>query len=287
MLAKKHGLSSVSAGVACAYTVFIVIGFLFAYAISGGYVSSVLVMAAIAQCLGVVFLCIQLMTTKIATGISAKSVALDGLSIAFRLTCTVWLNAYIPEDPTGDALYQMIEAFSLLLSVWLFWSVKAKHKHTYQADEDCGNVLAIATVCLMLAALLHTNLADSPVFDTMWMTGLFVGTIAVVPQLVLICRTGGRVQALTSHYIVALALSRVLTGVVMWFAADELFSDPWIYDFNHGKWAIFVAVVLQTLLVADFIYHYVRSAILHGFRCTLELPTSALSGTDWSKARWV
>merc|ERR1712157_486879 len=102
----------------------------------------------------------------------------------------------------------------------------------------------------------------------------FTSTIAVMPQLGLICKTGGRVQPLTSHYIVALALSRVLSGVVMWLANldGDLTSDPWIQEFNHGKWAILAAHGVQSLLVADFAYHYVRSAILHGFRHTLELP---------------
>merc|ERR1719277_1309919 len=151
-------------------------------------------MAAIAQCLGVVFLCVQVFSTKTAIGISAKSIALDGLSIACRLSCTLWLNAYIPDDPTGDALYQLIEVCSLLLIAWLLYMVTVVHKSTYQAADDSANVMPMVVVCFVLAAALHANLADRPVFDTLWMTGLFVGVIAVVPQLLLICTTGGRVQ---------------------------------------------------------------------------------------------
>merc|ERR1740121_82302 len=106
------------------------------------------------------------------------------------------------------------------------------------------------------------------------MTGLFIGVIAVVPQLFLITRTGGRVQALTSHYVVALALSRVLSGILMWIGRDYLTANPWIEGINHGKWAILVAHAVQIFLVADFAYHYVKSAIQHGFRGALELPTA-------------
>lgn len=247
-----------------------------------------MVMASCSQCLGIVFLCIQVLSTKAATGISAKSIVLDGLSIVCRLSCTLWLNAYIPDDPTGDALYQSIEILSLVLIVWLLHMVTVTHKSTYQAAEDTANVSPVVVSSLMLAVVLHANLADRPVFDVLWMTGLFAGVVAVVPQLLLITKTGGRVQALTSHYVVALALSRLLSGILMWIARDYLTSDPWIEGVNHGKWTILVAHAMQIILVADFGYHYVKSAIQHGFRGTLELPTSMFSGDqDWSKARWV
>merc|ERR1712232_396392 len=206
--------------------------------VSGGQVSSIMVMAAIAQCLGVVFLCVQVFSTRTAIGISAKSIALDGLSIICRLSCTLWLNAYIPDDPTGDFLYQSIEVCSLILIAWLLYMVMVAHSPTYQAAEDSANVLPMVATCLLLAAVFHCNLADRPVFDTLWMTGCFVGTIAVVPQLFLICTTGGRVHSLTSHYVVALALSRVLSGILMWIGRDYLTTDLWIEGFNHGKWAV-------------------------------------------------
>lgn len=275
---------SLSAGVISAYLVFIGAGFLVSYVVSGGEPSCILVMSAIAQCLGIVFLCIQVLSSKTAIGISAKSLALDGFAIACRLSVTVWLNAYIPDDPTGDALYQSIETCSLLLIFWLYYQVTVKHRSTYQLTEDSAFAMSLAAGSFLLATVLHTNLAGRPVFDTLWMTGLFAGTIAVVPQLGLICKTGGRVQSLTSHYIVAVALSRVLSGVVMWLAHldGDLTSDHWVQGFNHGKLAILGAHGVQILLVVDFAYHYVHSAIRHGFRHTLELPIA-----DWSNAQWV
>merc|ERR1719291_517707 len=198
-------------------------------------------MGSIAQCLGIVFLCIQVLSSKVATGISAKAIALDGISIVGRLSCTLWLDAYIPRDPTGDAFYQAIELLSLSMIGWLLYMVLVTHRDTYQATEDTANVGLVVVVCFVLAAILHSDMADRPIIDTFWMTGLFTGTFAVVPQLLLICKTGGRVQALTSHYIIALAVGRLLMGIIMWLARDELTSEPWIYDVKHAKWAILVA----------------------------------------------
>jgi len=63
-----------------------------------------------------------------------------------------------------------------------------------------------------LAALLHADEDRRVIFDTLWMAGLFVSVVAVLPQLWLITKSGGRVEALTSHYVAALALSRVMAS---------------------------------------------------------------------------
>ena len=75
---------------------------------------------------------------------------------------------------------------------------------------------------------------DNPLFDTLWMTGLFTGVVAVMPQLWLIIKTGGRAEAMTSHYVAAMALSRILSGIFMWEAREDITSKPWIEGFQHG-----------------------------------------------------
>ena len=51
----------------------------------------------------------------------------------------------------------------------------------------------------MHQVVLHGNMNGRPIFDALWMAGLFINTIAVLPQLWLVTKTGGRVEALTSH----------------------------------------------------------------------------------------
>lgn len=281
MLANKSAFRGSSAGLACTRAVLIGIGFVVSYVVCGGNILSCMLLSAIAQCFGVIFLCLQVSSTKDAAGISAKAVALDAFAIVCRLACTAWSGAYIPDDPDVNFLCHSTEILSVLLILRLLYMVKVAYRDTYQATKDSGNVMLVALVCLLLGAMLRSDLADCPVFDALWMSGLFAGTIASLPQLGLICRGGGRTHALTSHYIIACALSRSLSGTIMWLARDEITSDPWIANINHSKWAILMAYALQMLLVTDFAYYYLRSAVLYGFRGTFYIPASACE--SWTK----
>ena len=131
-------------------------------------------------------------------------------------------------------------------------------------------ILPVAVGALVLAGLLHGNMNDRPLFDTLWMAGLLISTVAVLPQLWLITKTGGCVEALTSHYIAAMAASRVLSGIFMWHARNDLMCSPWITGFNHTSWTILAAHLLQIVLLGDFAYYYGKAVLAHGLNCRLE-----------------
>merc|ERR1719199_715487 len=48
------------------------------------------------QCLALVLLGLQIMSTGSAAGISAKGLALDAFALCCRLSSTLWLNGYLP-----------------------------------------------------------------------------------------------------------------------------------------------------------------------------------------------
>jgi len=289
MALKSTAQVGVSTGVVCAYITLAFMACLACYAAFGEDPSSIVTTAAAAQCVGIFFLCMQVLSNQTATGISAKALMLDAFAISCRLSCTLWNEGYLPVSPTGDGLFQSVEICSLLLLVWLLYNVTSKYRDTYQATEDCFQVWPIVAGSFVLACLFHANLCANHVFDTLWMTGLFSGSIAVLPQFGLICNRGGRVEAFTSHYIIALASSRFSNGYIMWLAGDQLKANhEWIRGFMHAKWVIWAAHLVQILLVTDFAYHYVRSAILYGFRHGMVLPTADnKGGEDWSRARWI
>merc|ERR1719223_1443073 len=103
------------------------------------------------------------------------------------------------------------------------------------------------------------------------MAGLFVGILAVLPQLWLIARADGRIEALTSHYIAAMAISRLLSGSFMWHARFDITCAPWVEGYNHAPWAILGAHVLHIFLLADFGFVYIRSMITAGIQARLDL----------------
>merc|ERR1719336_1542878 len=81
-----------------------------------------------------------------------------------------------------------VHILSLLLVALLLGRVLRERQ---QAQEDSFPVLPATLVTFFLAALFHADRNAHPISDTLWMAGLLVSVIAVLPQLWLIARTGG------------------------------------------------------------------------------------------------
>jgi len=254
-----------------AYGLFILTAGAIWHLVADGEFSAILTLSGMVQCLAFVLLALQTISTNSASGISGKALSLNALAICCRLSSTVWLNGYLPVDATGDYIYQCIDILSLSVLVWLLHQVLVVKRHTYQAEEDSLSVVPFVVGALVLAAVFHGNMDGMPIFDILWMTSVFVSTIAVLPQLWLITRTGGRVAALTSHYIVAMAASSALSGIFMWHAREDITCDPWITGLTHASWVILAAHLLHMVLLCDFAFYYVKAVIAQGLNCQVEI----------------
>lgn len=263
----KHAPSS---HVSLAYGLFLVGGVTIYSMIANGEFSAILTMSALFQCLAIALLVMQVLFKGSAAGISARALGLDALAFACRLSSTTWLNGYLPADITGDWIYQFIDICSLGLTLWLLHHVFVVKHQTYNDLDDNLPIGPMVLGALVLAMLLHADLDARPLFDIMWMTGLFIGTVAVLPQLWLIARNGGSVDALTSHYVAMMAVSRILSGFFMWHARGDITCTPWIEGFNHAPWAILGSHSLHLLLLADFAYYYLKAVATQGLACNLE-----------------
>jgi hypothetical protein len=277
MMAKMSAMpkAEFSTPVACAYTGCFTIALVVYHAVAGGAYSSILTMSVLVQCLATCFLVLQVLTTGSTAGVSARALMLDGLAIAFRLSCTVWLDGYLPVDASGDYLFQMIDGVSLMMILWLLHHILVVNHRTYQADADAWNIGPMVLTSLVLASFLHADMNSRPLFDTFWMTGLNLSVVAVMPQLWLIMQTGGKSEALVSHYVAAMAVSRILSGLFMWEARNHITCNEWIYaGFSHGIVAILAAHLLQMCVLGDFAYYYCRSIMKNGLGAAVDMNSS-------------
>jgi len=259
-------------GVIVAYLLFATVAGLVYRLIAQEEFSSILTLSAIFQCLAFSLLGIQVLSAGSVHGISAKSLTLDAVALACRLSSTIWLEGYLPNDQTGDYLYQIIDAVSLVMVLWLLHRVLCVQRTTYDAEDDVLPAAPFAIGCFVLALLLHGDLNDRPLFDALWMCGLFVSAVAVLPQLWMMTRSLASVPALTSHFIAVMAFSRILSGTYMWHAHSEITCEPWITGFNHSGYAILAAHSIHLLLLGDFAYFYGKTLVSSGLHSSLELP---------------
>merc|ERR1719413_110547 len=117
----------------------------------------------------------------------------------------------------------------------------------------------VALGAVVLAFIFHPDMDDLPLFDSLWMAGLNISAIAVLPQLWLTARAGGRMEALTTHYVAGMAVSQLFNGVFLWHAWNFITCVPWIQGVNHGLIAMAFAQLLHMCLIVDFGYYYIRS----------------------------
>jgi len=253
------------------YALFIGGAFAMFHLIGQGEFSSVLTMAVMFQCLAFALLAMQTFSSGKSVGISARSLGLDAVALVCRLSSTTWLQGYLPVDESGDWFYQAVDISSLVMVLWLLYRVLVTQRSTYQAHEDSFPSVPMLLVAFLLAALLHADMNARPLFDTLWMVGLFVSVFAVLPQLWLINQNGGKVQSFTAHYIAAMALSRALSGTFMWYARFDVTCVEWVEGFSHAIWAILTAHFMHMVLLTDFAYYYVKGVTTQGLGCTLEL----------------
>jgi hypothetical protein len=263
-----------SSQVLAAYGFFMLSGGAVWHLVADGEFSAILTISVMLQCFAIVLLGLQVLSSGSAAGISATGLALDALALCCRLSSTLWLNGYLPVDASGDFVFQAIDICSLGLLAWLMYHVVVVKKNSYQAEQDSLPIMPMVVGCFSLAALLHGNMNSRPIFDSLWMAGLFISVVSVLPQLWLITRTGGKVEALTSHFIAATAASRGLSGLFMWHARADITCRPWIGGFNHAIWAILGAHLVHMLLLSDFGYMYVKAIIQRGLDCRLEIAES-------------
>jgi len=235
--------------------------------------SAVMTMSVMFQCLSMLLLLLQTCANDSAAGISARSLGLEATAIFFRLSSTLWLNGYLPTDASGDFVFQVFDVGSLVLAVILTYRVAVVQQRTYDSEHDSLDCRPILFGSFVLATLFHGDMNLRPLFDTLWMTGHMIGAVAVLPQLWLILHTGGRIEALTSHYIATMAFSRVLCGIFMWHARFDITCEEWVEEWNHAVVFILGAHIVQLFLLADFGYYYAKAVWRSGFTACVEVPT--------------
>jgi len=219
--------------------------------------SSVLTLGGGLQCLGFTLLNLLVRSRESVSGVSGKSLQLYVLVFCFRLTSTLNKNGYIPMDKTGDWLFQLADISSLLIVLQLLRRVYYANNETYQSTLDTLPILPLVPGALIFAAFTYGDLNYSPFYDYVWMVGCTLDTVAMLPQLFLLTRVGGKVEGLASHFVACIFASRACTFSFWFYGYPEV--APVAGGFNHCGYAILVLHLAQLIMSGDFMYYYLKS----------------------------
>jgi hypothetical protein len=226
--------------------------------VSGGDFSMVLTASATIQFLGFSFLVLKVCMTgpRSLDELSSQSLLLFAIYLCFRLSSTCVMNGSIPVDSSGDWLYQAMDACSLLCVLYLLRCMHLNPVYQYDNDKDTMPIYPMVLPCILLGIFIHGNFNRNAMYDAIWQISTNIETLAMLPQLMLLSKTGGKVDATTCHWI-ACTVASCLCRFQFWvYAWTELHDECPV-----AAWTIILLHVLQLLLCADFMFYYAKSFI--------------------------
>merc|ERR550537_678193 len=202
-----HGLAAVSSNALVAWVGFAILGLFVYHEIAQKKFTVVLTLSVIAQALSFALLSVHISAKASVAGISGKSMIMHAAKLCCRLGTTLFLDGYLPTDKSGDFIYQACDILSVLLVLQVLFCIHVSHKASYQASEDTFDVRNLIMGAFLLAVFIHPNLNNWTAMDIVWTTHLYIDAMAMVPQLWMLSKAGGRVDGLTVHYIAAVLVS--------------------------------------------------------------------------------
>jgi len=210
--------------------------------------------AGLTQMLSFYLLLHKMKVTRSAAGVSSKTLQMYVVAFLFRLSSTMVKNGYLPVDRSGDWVYQAADISSLLIVFQLLFFCHKRYATTYQSQLDTFPIFKLIPACVLLGCCFHGNLNHSPFFDKMWTIGMWLDSVAMLPQLWMLALKGGEVEALTSNYVALAFFGRCMTWFFWYTGYPEL--APKDGSANVVGTIIMLGQSLQLLISADFMYYY-------------------------------
>jgi hypothetical protein len=240
------------------YFAFAIIATAVAQAASDMVFSGLITLSAAFLLLGFTMLLVEVSKNfeRSAKCISLSSLYLFAAALSCRLYSTTQYNGYLPVDRTGQWVYQCVEASSLVCVLVLIALVRYGQKKYGVSPEEENAVFFLLIVCFLAAIFVHPYLNNKTVPDVLWAMALYVETVAMLPQLYLLSNQG-EVGSLQSHFIASTFVSRVIIFRFWLTCYKEL--KPKASYLNLPGWGVMGSQLFQLVMVADFMWLYVKS----------------------------
>ncbi|XP_010696253.2 uncharacterized protein LOC104908797 [Beta vulgaris subsp. vulgaris] len=221
------------------------------------------VASQVAHFTGILLLIYKLTITKTCSGLSLKSQELTAIFLGLRILSSLGFLRDV---------HVLIDSLTLLCTLWVIYMMRFKLKDTYMKELDNLPLYYVLVPCAIVAVIGHPGLKASLVLGFVFVYYMTVEAVSVLPQLHLI-QNAKMVEPFTSHYVFALGISRFFS-CANWINLIIDSRGAFLTQIGSGHLYILVALlaeVVQTFILADFCYYYVKS-VMEGRRM-MKLPS--------------
>jgi hypothetical protein len=214
-------------------------------------------MSTICETLGLLVLQYKIQTQGSVKGISGMSIAMYAIVFVCRQYLLMPERSWLLIDGwTVEAL----QIPSVLIVMHILYSVFKTHRSTYQEELDVLKITYIVPGCIALAIILHPHFQDGEWHSFLWTSYLYMDVFSLLPQIVMMAKSGGKIEAPIAHFVAATAI-RWLIDLGFWYFDFNLGPQGYYKGVNVSGILIVAFHILSLCLVADFMYYYVKARL--------------------------
>lgn len=214
--------------------------------------------STLAEGLGLLSLRMQITKNGGVKGISGRSVSM------FAITYTVRLWQMWPRSTRrllDSFAVEVLSLASLLLVLEILVCVFWTYRKSYQEDIDVLKVRYLVPLCFVASMLIHPSFRRGFFYSYFWTLGFYLDIVALLPQVVMMAKGGGKIEAPISNFVAATTLSRSID--LYWWMNRGLDLGPqgFLFGFNFSGYLIVVIHIFGLVLAADFMYYYLKARV--------------------------
>ncbi|EFJ05211.1 hypothetical protein SELMODRAFT_270080 [Selaginella moellendorffii] len=223
--------------------------------------------------LGIVILIYKLQKEKNCAGVSLRSQELTAIFLLVRLYCSTFMEQNI---------HTFLDTATLLVTAWVIYMIRTNLKATYVQELDNMPLYYVLAPCAVLAILVHPLIRYHLINRVLWAFCVYLEAVSVLPQL-RVMQKAKLIEPFTALYVFALGVARFINcahwllqlidgrGYLFYTLGTQLKHRSLI---PYGLWPamVVVAEIVQTFILADFCYYYVKS-VAEG-QMMIRLPSS-------------
>ncbi|PKA49636.1 ER lumen protein retaining receptor [Apostasia shenzhenica] len=203
---------------------------------------------------GILVLIFKLTRLKTCSGLSLKSQELTAIFLAVRLYCSF----VIEKD-----IHTVLDLLTLLSTLWVIFMMRFKLNSSYSKELDNMPRYYLLIPSIVLAILVHPFMYKHH-GRYLWAFSMYLESVSVLPQLRLM-QNANMVEPFTAHYVFALGAARFLNcahWIIKVIETRGSFLLPGSTLAVFWTPAVLLGELVQTLILADFCYYYIKSAML-------------------------
>ncbi|KAK8959166.1 ER lumen protein retaining receptor [Platanthera guangdongensis] len=202
---------------------------------------------------GIFVLIYKLSSKKTCSGLSLKFQELTAIFLAVRFYCSI----VIEKD-----IHTVLDLLTLLSTLWVIYMMRFKLNSSYTKELDNIPRYYLLIPSIVLAIFIHPFMYKHYT-RFLWAFSVYLESLSVLPQLRLM-QNAKMVEPFTAHYVFALGVARFLNSAHWIIKVVDTRGSFLTGSSSAVFWtpAVLLAELVQTLILADFCYYYIKSAML-------------------------